>query len=191
LTANREKAVAYRTDHHLTAWGAYTLYTCWSPNPRPASAYTVRSFEGFCGTTWSSSGYWLVPPDTLEVWDDGGDYTVTIRESGSDTVTHAGLFFEEHLAALDAYPVYLDGNHPLTVIENAAAPGGTLLVVKDSYAHAFATLAAGDYRRIVLVDLRYYRAPVSALAERYEATELLFLYGLDNLLTDTNSAWLT
>lgn len=189
--ANVEKPVYYRTDHHLTAWGSYQLYAAYSRAPRPATDWAVAAQPGFYGTTWSSSGYWLVPPDTLERWEDSGAYTVTLQDSATDIETHQGLFFLDHAQALDQYPTYLDGNHPLTIVENPASDGGVLLIVKDSYAHCFTTLAAGEYSKILLVDLRYYRAPVSNLLKKHNVTELLFLYGLDNLLTDTNAAWLT
>lgn len=73
--ADRTRQVFYRTDHHLTAYGAYTLYAAWRETQgrtaRPAEDYTVTAYPGFCGTTWSSSGYFLTPPDTVELWDSG------------------------------------------------------------------------------------------------------------------------
>lgn len=101
------------------------------------------------------------------------------------------LFFTEHLADLDKYPVYLDGNHSLVTIENPAAEGGTLLVIRDSFAHCLATFLAQEYQTIYLVDLRYYRGSLSQFVTDHEVDELLYLYGMDTLLTDTNSAWLS
>ena len=80
----------YRTDHHLTAYGAYTLYAAWREaqgrTARPAEDYTVTAYPGFCGTTWSGSGYFLTPPDTVELWDSGLTPTVTITDGGKDPV---------------------------------------------------------------------------------------------------------
>ena len=55
------------------------------------------------------------------------------------------------------------------------------MVVKDSYAHCISTLLCQQYESICLVDLRYYRGGVTALMEEQESTELLFLFGADNL----------
>ncbi|MBQ9413228.1 MAG: hypothetical protein IJU29_09070 [Oscillospiraceae bacterium] len=192
--ANGTAEVYYRTDHHLTAWGSYALYSLLRQrrglDAVPASAYAVTAYDGFCGTAWSAGGYWLVPPDSIELWDAGAPATVTVYDGNGEPEAHAGLFYPEHLEELDKYPAYLDGNHPLTEVENPEAEGGTLLILKDSYAHCLTAFLASDYRRIVMADLRYYRGSVSDLAREKGADELLLVYGTENLLTDTNSAWL-
>jgi len=193
-TAKQTRPVCYRTDHHLTAWGCYTLYAQWRESRglpvRPVEDYAVTTHDGFYGTTWSASGYWLVPPDEIELWDDGLHVTVTIEDGGKEPIVSDSLFFPEHLEALDQYPVYLDGNHALTTIVNEDAPGGTLLVVKDSYAHGVAPFLAGDYRTVYLLDLRYYRGSISTFVQERGVEELLYLYSVDTLLTDSNAAWL-
>jgi len=192
--ANGERPVYYRTDHHLTEWGCYTLYANWRAARglpiRPADGFAVTKHDGFYGTTWSGSGYWLVPPDTLELWDSGAKVRVTIDDGGGERQVSDSLFFPAHLDELDQYPVYLDGNHALTKIENEDADGGTLLVIKDSYAHGLAPFLAADYKTVYLLDLRYYRGAAGDFAMEHGVDELLFLYGADSLLTDANSAWL-
>ncbi len=192
--ANGQQPVFYRTDHHLTSFGCYQLYAAWcramGREARPISDYTITSYTGFCGTTWSGSGYFLTPPDTVELYDSGLTPTVTITDGGKEPVVADSFFFPDHLQELDMYPVFLDGNHTLTKIENPDAPEGTLLVIKDSYAHAVAPFLAENYKTVYLLDLRYYRGSVSQLVKDYGVEELLFLYGTSTLLTDTNSAWL-
>lgn len=192
--ADAAQPVFYHTDHHLTAYGAYTLYAAWREaqglSARPQSDYTVTSYDGFYGTTWSGSGYFLTPPDTVELWDSGLTPTVTITDGGKDPVVSDSFFFLDHLQELDKYPVYLDGNHTLTKIENPDAPDGTLLAIKDSYAHAVAPFLAEHYRTVYLLDLRFYRGSVTDFVQEQGVDELLFLYGASTLLTDTNSAWL-
>lgn len=200
--------ICYKTDHHLTSVGCYTLYrTLCDLRGRTALAptdYTITTYDGFHGTTWTSSGYWLTPADQLEVWDSGTPLHVTIeepetnekkkeKEAGADkqdTIVADSPFFLENLTSDDLYTVFLDGNHALVHIENPAVESGTLLVIRDSYGHCVAPFLAEDFHHTILVDLRYYRYGVSALLEQYDVTELLILYGLDSLLTDTNSTWL-
>lgn len=192
--ANAARPVYYRTDHHLTAYGSHRLYRFWRESlglsVLPETAYTVTPYDGFYGTNWSASGLWLTAPDTIELWDSGADVTVTIADGGTEPVVSDSLFFPAHLEEPDKYPVYLDGNHALTTIENPGAAGGTLLVIKDSYAHSFAPFLADDYQTVYLLDLRFYRGSVSGFAKEHGVDELLFLYGIDTLLTDSNSAWL-
>ncbi len=194
LTNARSSMPYYRTDHHLTSAGCYAVYDAFCRThgrmPPPREAYTITSYNGFCGSAWTSSGYWLTPSESLEIWDAGIPLRVTILEGGEEARTADSVFFLDNLQSDDLYTVFLDGNHTLVRIENPAADGGRLLLLRDSYAHCLAPFLARDYQEILLVDLRFYRMSVSALIETYGITELGIVYGLDNLLTDTNSAWL-
>lgn len=186
--------VFYRTDHHLTSAGNHAMYAHWRSGQgkdfTPAERYRVETLEGFRGTTWSAGGYRLVEPDTVELWDSGVSVTVTITDGGQEPVVSDSMFFRSHAGQLDLYPVFLDGNHTLVEIENPDAPAGTILLIKDSYAHGFAPFLAEHYSRVLLLDLRFYRGSVSELIETEQVEELLFVYGTNTLLTDTNSAWL-
>ena len=191
----KEGQVCYRTDHHLTSFGNYLLAKAYQKAAGGSGLEMeyddISVYDGFYGTTWSGSGYWLVPPDTVELWDDGLSVTVTLDDGAGQVKTSDSLFFPDHLEDLDKYPVFLDGNHALVTIENPDAPGGSLLVLRDSYAHCLAAFLASQYKTIYLVDLRYYRTPVSDFLAEHPADRLLVLYGVDNLLTDNNSAWLS
>jgi len=193
-SAGETNQIYYKTDHHLTSAGCYAVYSKMcemkGQDALKPEDYSVSTYDGFHGTTWSSSGYWLAGPDTMEIWDSGAKLNVTISEAGKDDITAGSAFFTQNLASDDPYTVFLDGNHALVRIEDPSANGGTLLALRDSYAHCLAPFLAGDYKSIILVDMRYYRESVAKLIEGYNVTELAFIYGLDSLLTDTNSAWL-
>ena len=184
-------ALYYRTDHHWTALGAYTAAQVYLENALPAKeSYTVEAFDGFYGTTHSRSGLWLTKPDSVELWDDGGSYTVTAYNNLADTAgkTHGSLFYRQRLLERDMYTVYLNGNQPLVRIHNEQGEG-KLLVIRDSYANCLGTLLAGKYKEVVLVDLRYWKTPVSELAaEGFD--DVLVCYTLYNFLTDVNFPWL-
>ncbi|MBQ3284584.1 MAG: hypothetical protein IJH40_02995 [Ruminococcus sp.] len=191
--------IYYKTDHHWTAKGAYTAYTALADSlgytANPESAYEVTEYPGFYGTTYSSSGFWLTDPDTVEVWDSHANdeknpITVTITD-GADTIGQEGMFFLKHLEEDDKYPIYLDGNHPYTVIKNEAATSDEkLLVIKDSFAHSLVPYLADHFSEIIMVDLRYYSASVSELIKNEGIDRVLVLYSIDNLATDTNLGWL-
>ena len=115
----------------------------------------------------------------------GVPVTVTFSD---DEKAYDSLFFLDHLTEYDWYPLFLDGNHPVTVIENRTAPaeGPTLLLVKDSFGNTLAPLLVPSYRRIVMVDPRYYRGSIADLCEERGADELLFCYSLERICTDLN-----
>lgn len=185
------KQVFYRTDHHWTEDGAYAAYSelgkTLDYTPNPESAYEKTSYPGFYGTTYSTSGFWGVAPDDIEVWDNkanDGALRVTITD-GDKVIEQDDMFFYSHLDENDKYPVYLDGNHPYTVIKNAKADSDKkLLVIKDSFAHSLTPFLADHYSEIIMVDLRYYANPCSELIRNEGLDEVLILYSLDNLATD-------
>ena len=185
--------VYYRTDHHLTSLGSYRMYQqfCKAQGIEPVKFSLAESHDGFYGTAYSKSGLWGTKPDALEIWkpENPGSYKVTIREK--EEITSDSLYFTDHLQKMDKYPVFLDGNHSLVVVENESNQNGkTLLILKDSYAHCFATFAIEHYEKIVMVDMRYYRESVQQVVNTYGVTELLCLYGAENLATSTDLAWL-
>lgn len=192
--ADRTAPVAYRTDHHLTSFGNYTLYMHWriaaGKEYLSEESYQVETVRNFYGTTWSGSGYWLTEPDEVQLWDSGVNVTVTISDGGEEDVVSDSLFFRAHLDEADKYPVFLDGNHSLTKICDPEGTEGTLLIIKDSYAHGFVPFLAEHYGTIYMIDLRYYRGRISDFVLENGVDELLFLYGTSTLLTDSNSAWL-
>ena len=172
----------YRTDHHLTMEGSYQMYLayCKAAGFEPITDYKNKeTLTDFYGTYYSKSGLWMTEPDTLEIWHpaDESGLSVTIGAN-----TYDSLYFYEHDKEMDKYPVYLNGNHAVVTIENQNCKNGKrLMVIKDSYAHCISTLLCQQYESICLVDLRYYRGGVSALMETEGSTELLFLFGTDNL----------
>ncbi len=186
----------YKTDHHWTSGGAYLAYSRFmkaaGKAPVPADAFTVRSVPGFYGTTYSKAAMWLSKPDMLELWSiDGSSLSVTITDTGKKPVKYDSLFFESHLSEYDMYPTFLDGNHGLTVITNENVPGGSLLLLKDSYANTVATMLAQSFRTVVMADLRHYRTKaVSELIGRYGIDSMLVIYGVDNIVNDSNFVWL-
>lgn len=185
-------ALYYRTDHHWTSQGAYAAYAEYMKilgREYPAQEdYTVTAYDGFLGSTYSRSGLWLTKSEPVELWDSGKKFTVT---NGETKTPHAGLFYEERLQELDKYTVYLDGNHSLVHIENPDAAGkGKLLVIRDSYANCLGAFLADSYESVTLVDLRYYRSPVSELAAQEGFTDILVCYSIGNFLTDANFPFL-
>lgn len=187
----------YRTDHHWTTAGAYEAYvklcTQLKIEAVPRDTFTVEQYGGFYGTTYSSSGFWLTPPDTIQIYNDPDNteknITVKITESGK-TEEYNSMYFYSHLDEDDKYPVFIDGNHALTEICNSNAKGGTVIVIKDSFSHSLAPFLAENYSRVILVDLRYYKQSVSELVKKEKPEQVIALYGIDNIATDTDIVWL-
>lgn len=187
----------YKTDHHWTTLGAYTAYEklCEQLNitPAPKEKFDIKTYGGFYGTTYSTSGFWFTQPDSIQIWDnpENTDKNIKVKISeGADTKEYGSMYFYNHLEEDDKYPVFIDGNHALTEISNSNAKGGTILLVKDSFSHSLAPFLAENYSKIILVDMRYYKMSVSQIVEQEKPDQVVFLYGIDNIATDTDLVWI-
>jgi len=181
----------YRTDHHWTSLGAYRTYSAYMQllgrEVMPESAFDKQTVEGFYGTTYSRSGLWLIPSEPLELWQS--DTALCVQTD--DPEPHLGVFYPERLQELDKYTVYLDGNQSMVRIDNPQKQGsGKLLVIRDSYANCLGGFLAESYETVVMVDLRYYKKPVSELLAQEDFTDVLVCYSIKNFMTDKNLAFL-
>ena len=187
----------YKTDHHWTTLGAYTAYEklCEQLNITPAlkERFDIKTYGGFYGTTYSTSGFWFTQPDSIQIWDNPENTEKNIKvkiSEGTNTDEFGSMYFYDHLEEDDKYPVFIDGNHALTEITNSNAKGGTILLVKDSFSHSLAPFLAENYSKIILVDMRYYKMSVSQIVEQEKPEQVVFLYGIDNIATDTDLVWI-
>lgn len=182
----------YRTDHHWTTEGAYLAYETYMQllgrDYRAKEDFTVETASGFQGSTYSESALWLTPGEDIALWHGSSNITVT---NGENPEPHAGVFYKERLEEADKYTVFLDGNHSIVRITNPDAKGkGKLLVIRDSYSNCLGTLLTESYEEVVLVDLRYYKNPISQLCAEENFSDILVCYSMDNIMTDTNLVWL-
>ncbi len=186
--ANRQD-LYYRTDHHWTSYGAYTAcrgYLDKLGRPYPGrDAFTVTTEPDFRGSTYSRSALWLTPGENIEMWRT--DAKLLVEVTGEPV--HEGAFYSERLAEADKYTVFLGGNRPLVRIRNEAG-NGKLLVIRDSYANCLGPFLAESYGEVVMVDLRYYKKPISRICQEEDFDNILILYSIGNFMTDTNLPFL-
>ena len=182
----------YNTDHHLTSRGSYEAYSMYAQSlglvPVDYADFDVETIQNFYGSMYAKAGLWNTEPDQVEIWRSKNLENVTV--SFDDREPSDSMFFTEHLTEMDKYPVFLDGNHALVTIDTGRTSGEDLLIIRDSFGHCFAPFAADHFKTITLVDLRYFRRPVSELVQELGTDRVLVLYGVDTFLTDTNFAWL-
>ena len=63
--------------------------------------------------------------------------------------------------------------------------------MRDSYSDALAPFLAQRFSEVHLLDLRYYRAPVSAYAAENGIDAICVLYSVQNFISDRNLVLLT
>lgn len=187
----------YRTDHHWTSYGAYRAYEvlcqAWGLTAGKQSEYTIDTYTGFYGTTYSKSGLWATPADSIELWHDNQvQSNVSVYDENKPfPLKQASPFFLEHLKQSDKYPVFLDGNHALTTI-TSDAPNGKLLIIRDSFAHCLAPFLSRHFAQIDLIDLRYFKEQtITEKIQQEHYDRILLVYGLASIAEDRSIQWLS
>ena len=189
LLSHKDEYIFYRTDHHWTMYGAYVGYCKWATEcnitPYSKKDFKITDTKDFKGTIYSKLNFAL-ETDTMSIYEPLFD--ISYKVSYEDVHTESNSLLEKkHLNTKDKYQVYLDGNHSVTRIDTSVKNGKTLLVIKDSYANSFMTLAANHYETIYMVDLRYFRSSLAEFIKEKEITDILVLY---NAITFAGDSYL-
>jgi len=186
LRNHQEEYIYYRTDHHWTTQGAFYVYQEWAKTlglvPLADAGLKVVS-EEFEGTTYSklhTAGQY----DVISVYEPQTQVTLLHNQMNETT----GFYDWSKLEVRDKYAMFLGGNDALLDItkEGVTEPQNVLLVVKDSFANCFVPYATEHFDRVVVVDLRYLNMPISRVVEEYGVTDLLVLYNVQAVATDTS-----
>ena len=195
LTEHANEPIFYRTDHHWTTLGAFyganTLLESLGKKPLKENNFTAETAsDSFCGTLYSQSGVHWIAPDPLEFWVEEDGLRVTSWRTGKEEA--AALYDRSYLEVKDKYSAFLGGNQPLCVIKNEnVTDGSKLLLVRDSYADSMAPFLAQRFSEVHLVDLRYYRFPVSVYAAENGIDDIAVVYSVQNFISDANLVLLT
>jgi len=176
----------YRTDHHWTAQGAYLAYK----NFCNAAGTEVKALDAFELTKVTDSFYGTLHSKVLDtgatpdaMYAPSALPQVTVTVDGK-TVS-ASVYDNAFLDKKDKYAYFFGGNWGTVEIRTQQNNGKRLLILKDSFANSFVPYLLDEYETITMVDLRYYGGLVSQAIEQSSATEVLLLYEMTNLLTDT------
>lgn len=187
-----QKDVYFKTDHHWNSHGAYLAYQLYClQNMMNEEQFSFEEVTtDFKGTLLSKAGVFWYPGDAMyKMIPQNPIKSEVIFEDGTSMNS---LFDAQKLVEKDKYAYYLGGNHSLVTIKNEGVVDdqGKILVVKDSYAHIFIPYLASHYSEIIMVDLRYYRLPLTELIASEDIDQVLFLYNLENFVTEKNFAFL-
>ena len=177
-----------RTDHHWTTRAAEIAFR------EIASAMALEGGDDFVsypvcndfqGTLASSAGFFHAA-DTITVTVPANlTYTVSYVEEKEE---RSSVFDLSKLAQKNKYEVFFGGNFAQIRMETDADSDRTLLLVKDSYANCLAPMLLPSFKTVIMVDPRYYRGDLYRLSEREEITDVLWLYNVNTLLSDTSLA---
>ena len=176
----------YRTDHHWTNAGAYLAYTefckAMGLEAKPMEAFGVQQVsDSFLGTIYSKTLDGGAQPEAIHAPQELPKLTVTF--DGGKTAD--SIYAEDFLAKKDQYAYFFGGNWGRVDIDTGVDNGKSIVIIKDSFANSFVPYLLGEYEHITMLDLRYFAGNVQQTVADTGADEVLFLYEMTNLLTDT------
>lgn len=185
-----EEQIYYRTDHHWTTAGAYCGYLAYCEekgiSPVPKEALEARTVtDEFAGTLYSKVNDYNHKKDEITIYTNPEDeLTVTYQDTGEVTDS---LYNFDYLREKDKYSMFLNNIHSFVEIENKnASSDAVLMLIKDSYANSMVPFLAHHYKKIYVFDTRYYKeGPSAFLTEHSEVTDVLLLYNMNTLDSDS------
>ena len=184
--AASQEQLYYKTDHHWTAWGAYEAYVQYC-EAKGLTAKTMAEFdveqvsESFYGTIYSKTLDSAAKPEAIHAPQKLPRVQVVFDGEKTSTSVYDPSF----LSQKDQYAYFFGGNWGKVEITTGVQNGQRLVVIKDSFANSFVPYLLEEYEQIVMLDLRYFAGSVQNAMQEAGTTEVLFLYEMTNLLTDT------
>ena len=125
--------------------------------------------------------------DEIDVFLPTGDQALSSVVNYVDEQKKSASFYDtEKLETRDKYALFFGGNHAQIKISTPTETDNTLLVLKDSYANSFIPFLAQHYRKIIMIDPRYYFGDLEQLMQVENVQEILYLYNANTFFTDTS-----
>lgn len=187
LNEHRNEYIYYKTDHHWTTLGAYYVYQQlmneWGMTPYLDYRVETVSTE-FYGTYYSKANNHHLKPDAIQLYIPNDEVEFSVTWDTQNEVLD-GLYNYDYLNQKDKYSMFINGNHPLTIVKSSIKNGKKLIVFKDSYAHNFIPFLAMNFEEIHLIDLRYFNMNPYEYIREHDFDRALFLYNLSTFGTDS------
>lgn len=187
LNNHKNEDIFYRLDHHWTTKGAYYAYTKiinnLGFNPKEINEFEIKKVsESFNGTLYSKVNDYSLKSDYIEVYEYDNDLTINYV---SENIVKTSLYEYDYLNKKDKYSMFLDNNHSLiTITNNNINSDNELLVIKDSYANSIIPFLVNHYKKIHVIDPRYYLESISIYIKENNIKDVLILYNMSTINDD-------
>ena len=140
--------------------------------------------DDFCGTIYSKVNDYSQKGDVITIYRNPSDKLTVFYEDTKETTD--SLYNLEYSGKKDKYSLFLNNLHPFIEITNENAESDReLALIKDSYANSMVPFLAHHYKKIYVLDTRYYKLGPSSFIKGHEGvTDVLVLYNLNTVDTD-------
>ena len=191
FTDHKAEDLYYHTDHHWTTLGAYYAYlqaaAAMGIDTSSDSYDKAPVSQTFKGTLSAKSGFRSGETDEIDVFLPNGDNALSSVVNYVDEQKKSASFYDtSKLNTRDKYALFFGGNHAQIKISTPTESNNSLLVLKDSYANSFIPFLAQHYRKIIMIDPRYYYGDLEQLLQVENVQEVLYLYNANTFFADTS-----
>ncbi len=187
LLKNKDKyQLYYYQDHHWTIYGSYLAYKkyCEVNNIKyyDLNEYKITEVNNkFRGTLYSKIVKSTDKDDIIyKVEKDGMEYKLKYFDHETNS-----LYDEKYLNEKDKYSYYLSNNSSIIEIESNVDNNEELLIIKDSYANNFIPFIINHYKKIIVIDPRYYKSSIIKYVKDNNIKNVLFLYNMNTIDNDS------
>ena len=185
-----EDNLYYKTDHHYTSDGAYSVYSLLGDalgyTPENKDYFKIETVsKDFCGTSMRTSGFYLCKKDSIKLYRYENDMSYSVVADGKEIA----LYDFSKLETTDKYAVFLGGNHARVDITANAEGREKLLLIRDSFADSIIPFLAIHYD-ITLIDLRYYQKSVAEILREENIGKALVYESIGELAAAKNLSYL-
>lgn len=183
---NKNYQMFYKLDHHWTTYGAYYAYQEYMKSNNLDSInilnFNIRKTSNFYGTLYSKAIDTSLKPDNLYIFDYKSNLTVKYENKTTNTMYELSYLDEK-----DKYSVFLDNNHSIIEITNNNLDNNKeLLIIKDSYANAFIPFLTNHYKKVIVIDPRFYKESISEyILNNKNIRDVIILYNINSLSNDS------
>lgn len=185
LMKHRKEYIYFRTDHHWTAKGAYYAYEefCKAKGIKPEKleSFDTRRFKGFLGSFYNdtSSKALKKTPDVITAYLPNDNAKLEFTNTNGDVIEWPIIYDVSDYTPSLKYSTFIGGDNPYTEIENKdIEDGSSCIVVKESFGNAFVPFLIDHYKKIYVVDYRYYKDTITKLQKKTKADDVIFINNL-------------
>lgn len=181
--------VFYKTDHHWTTRGAYSVFLEIADklklDVKKDSFKFYNISNGFEGTLKAKSTF-TASVDSVEICVPKKSAGTYYMEISGVSQKYASCFFEKKLEQKNKYEVFLGGNYEKLTVNTSLLQGRKLIIIKDSFANCLIPMLTPYFSKIVVLDPRYMTEEVKKTIQEDDFTDLLFLYNANTFFADTS-----
>ncbi len=184
IESHMHEYVYFRTDHHWTMLGAYYGYEAFATTagiePKKLGDFTMYTAdEGFLGYLYNQVNDQRLKEhkDYIEWYNVDEMYNLSYSfmsvDKNNNYVPYSAKMFDR--TATD-YRFFFVSDHPYVKIHNNSLTNGkSILVIKDSYANAFAPWLVNNFENVIMVDPRFFEGSIQKLIERDSITDVVVI----------------